>query len=441
MQVLARRIVAQHAWEHPSEAAADFEPWTHEWNDSVAEYQKVEGFSLAAFFLSHLGDDDFWSGVWEIAKGWKNRCAPLSGLAIDAARGLLAMRLGLIDEAEEAFRDGVEWAEREGCPVELGRNLHGLGLVAERRGDTALALEYLDRAAAQFQPRGVKLFLDQVIEAKLRLQGLTDIEPTTSIVAVNRALQDERPNVAADADAAGAVTIMFSDIEGSTALNDRLGDAAWLEVLHAHNAIVDGAVQAHSGRTVKTMGDGYMVTFASPEAAVRCALAVQAGIAAEDWGGTPIRVRIGLHTGLVVRDAGDFFGREVNFAARVAGAALGGEVLVSASLHERLDPGEGWGFGERREVELKGFKGRHRLWRVALETRRPGGLSARESEVLSLLAAGRTNREIAEELVLSPATVSRHVANLYEKLGVHRKAEAVAAAMALGLGPSRPAPT
>ncbi|MGD9935773.1 MAG: adenylate/guanylate cyclase domain-containing protein, partial [Dehalococcoidia bacterium] len=75
-----------------------------------------------------------------------------------------------------------------------------------------------------------------------------------------------------------------------------------------------------------------------------------------------IRVRIGLHTGSVVRQGDDFFGREVNYAARVASAALGGEVLVSAVVKERL--GEAFTFDAGRAATLKGFEGEHRVFAV-----------------------------------------------------------------------------
>jgi class 3 adenylate cyclase len=366
LHYLARAVVAKKPWSAPAAATEEFGAWKTAWNNgaSFGLFHRLESFSLASLFLSHLGDNGFWGGVWEDVREWKNLCAPMSGLSVDPSRGLLALRLDLIDDAERAFREGLEWSERECCPVELGRNLQGLAGVAERRGDVPAALAFLDRAAAQYQPRGVKLFLDEVINAKVRLQGIN--ESHSSILSVSNAVANDRPDITAHAAPDGTVTLMFSDIEGSTALNDQLGDARWMELLRQHNAVLDAAIQAHGGRTVKTLGDGYMVVFASPEAAVRCALAVQEkfnGQRNQDSAGAVLlRVRIGIHTGQAVRDRGDFFGREVNFAARIANAALGGEVVVSEAVKSRL-PAE-HAVGEPVHMELKGFAGTHPLYRV-----------------------------------------------------------------------------
>jgi tetratricopeptide (TPR) repeat protein len=84
----------------------------------------------------------------------------------DRIRGALALRLGLVDEAEAHYRTGLEWSERERCVLETGRTLQGLAEVAERRGDHATAMEHLDRAPAIFSNCGAKLFLDQVLAKK-----------------------------------------------------------------------------------------------------------------------------------------------------------------------------------------------------------------------------------------------------------------------------------
>ncbi|MGI8927182.1 MAG: adenylate/guanylate cyclase domain-containing protein, partial [Tepidiformaceae bacterium] len=326
--------------------------------------QRAESLVWIALALPHISvQDHILRQIYEETRQWKNWCAFDSGIGIDPARGQLALRLGLVDEAEQAFNDGLEWAEREDCPVELGRNLQGLAAVAESRGDIAGALTLLDRAAGQYQPRGVKLFLDQVIAAKVRLQGITSTY-RSSIENVAAAVQGERLAVSEHAAADGTVTLFFSDIEGSTAMNERLGDARWLEVLHAHNTILDGAIQAHGGRTVKTMGDGYMAVFASPEAGVRCALAIQAAFQVPREVLTDVRVRIGIHTGQAVRDQGDFFGREVNYAARVANAAIGGEVVVSEAVRERILGAAGLLISPPSDVEFKGFSGEQPVFRV-----------------------------------------------------------------------------
>lgn len=162
----------------------------------------------------------------------------------------------------------------------------------------------------------------------------------------------------------GTVTLMFSDIEGSTPLNDRLGDETWMLILEAHNDAIERAVRRSGGRVVKRTGDGYMVAFANPQAGVRCARAIQDSFATPSPALHGIRVRIGLHTGRAIRQGRDFLGREVNYAARVASAAFGGEVLVSAVVRERT-AADGWSFGTCRVVELRGFEGSHPVWPLA----------------------------------------------------------------------------
>ena len=96
------------------------------------------------------------------------RVTPLGTL--DHLRGRLALRLDRpFNEAEQHFRTGLEWCERERCPVEAGRNLQGLAEVAERRGDHRAAMHHLDAAGALFAKHGAKLYLDQVLAKKLLL--------------------------------------------------------------------------------------------------------------------------------------------------------------------------------------------------------------------------------------------------------------------------------
>jgi adenylate cyclase len=179
----------------------------------------------------------------------------------------------------------------------------------------------------------------------------------------------ERPDLARLASTDGSVTILFSDIEGSTEMTERLGDRRWLEVLREHNTIVRSEVRAHGGFEVKSQGDGFMVAFSSARRAVDCAIAVQRAFAAraEESSDEAIRVRIGMHTGEAIRERDDFFGRNVILAARIAAQADGGEVLVSSLLKELTESSGDIAFGEVREVALKGLSGSYRLHSVDWE--------------------------------------------------------------------------
>ncbi len=129
----------------------------------------------------------------------------------------------------------------------------------------------------------------------------------------------------------GTVTFLFTDIEGSTRLVERLGTAAWAELLEAHQAIIRSALAAAAGVEIKTEGDSFFAVFTSAETAVAASVAMQRALYGHDWpADAAVRVRMGLHTGegVVAPDA-DYVGLDVHRAARVASAAHGGQVVVS----------------------------------------------------------------------------------------------------------------
>jgi adenylate cyclase len=171
----------------------------------------------------------------------------------------------------------------------------------------------------------------------------------------------ERPDLARLAPN-GKVAILFSDIEDSTALNERIGDRAWVRLISSHDKMVRSHVKKHSGHVVKSQGDGFMIAFAQPEQAVRCSVDVQRSLGRRPNG---IRVRIGIHTGKSVRRGDDLFGRNVAMAARVAGQADGGEILVSEVVRDAVSDQDDIEFDEGRDAQLKGFSRSYRLYAVA----------------------------------------------------------------------------
>ena len=158
----------------------------------------------------------------------------------------------------------------------------------------------------------------------------------------------------------GNVAILFSDIEESTALNERIGDRAWVRLIGRHDKMIRRHVKSHRGHVVKSQGDGFMIAFAEPEQAVLCGVDVQRALRRRPNG---IRVRIGIHAGKSVRRGDDLFGRNVAMAARVAAHADGGQTLVSESVRDAVT-GDDIAFDDGHDVELKGFSGQHRLYAV-----------------------------------------------------------------------------
>jgi class 3 adenylate cyclase len=191
---------------------------------------------------------------------------------------------------------------------------------------------------------------------------------TTSIDDMVSELEHERPDMRAHAAPDGTVAILFSDIEDSTVLTEGLGDERWLQVLREHNAIFREQLARHDGYEVKSQGDGFMLAFRDPWEALACAIDVQRAFAEREHDGSAevLRVRMGLHTGEVISEDGDYFGKNVILAARIAAEATGGEILVSEELRDAAtgDSDDGLRFDEGRELELKGLAGSHRVFRA-----------------------------------------------------------------------------
>jgi class 3 adenylate cyclase len=164
----------------------------------------------------------------------------------------------------------------------------------------------------------------------------------------------------------GTVTIMFTDMEGSTNLISTRGFTESHEIMKAYESIVDEKVAEHAGRRIKGLGDGLMVSFGSSRHGVECALDIQRAIAeySRQNPERKVKIRIGLNTGEVVEEAGDIFGAAVNVAARVAGKAKGGEILVSDVVRQLVGPVAEIVFGYRGAYKLKGFPDRWRLHEV-----------------------------------------------------------------------------
>jgi adenylate cyclase len=176
----------------------------------------------------------------------------------------------------------------------------------------------------------------------------------------------ERPDLAR-VTADGKVAILFSDIEESTALNERVGDRAWVKLIGEHDKLVRKLVNQRSGHVVKSQGDGFMIAFAHAEQAVRCGIDMQDALHkdAERQRHNRLRVRIGVHVGRSVRRGDDLFGRNVAMAARVAAEADGGEILVSDTVRAALKDCDDISFDDGRDAALKGFAGTYRLYAVA----------------------------------------------------------------------------
>jgi class 3 adenylate cyclase len=167
----------------------------------------------------------------------------------------------------------------------------------------------------------------------------------------------------------GLVTILFTDMESSTALTQRLGDAKAQEVLRTHNAIVRDALKAHGGSEIKHTGDGIMASFPLASSALGSAIAIQRAVAAQvrEHPEMPLQVRIGLNAGEPVAEDEDLFGTAVQLAARICAHAEPGQILVPTVVRE-LAAGKGFLLADLGQIALRGFEDPVRLYEVRWQT-------------------------------------------------------------------------
>lgn len=186
---------------------------------------------------------------------------------------------------------------------------------------------------------------------------------TKSIDYIQRSIREERPDIRLASAPDGTVTIAFTDIESSSVLLERLGDAAFMRVLAWHDRIVRDATAQQNGFVVKAQGDGFMLAFPSAAYALRASL-VMRDLIKVGFEGLPVRIRVGLHSGEAIKHSDDFYGRTVVIAARIGALALGDEVLASDLVYA-LAKGLGtFKFGTPRAAELKGLDGSFDLYPV-----------------------------------------------------------------------------
>ncbi len=236
------------------------------------------------------------------------------------------------------------------------------------------------------------------------------------------------------------MTVLTTDIVESTRTLERVGDQAWGELVAAHDRATRSELIRFGGEELDTMGDGFIAAFDSPARAIRCALALIDGVTA-----LGLAIRAGIHTGEVETVEGHARGITLHIADRIAAASRPGELLVSATTRE-LAAGAGLAFTGRGEHALKGVQERRRLYAAAEappdgagsvdevspgaeelatgSTGYPAGLTAREVDVLRLVAVGLSDAETAQRLFLSVRTVNAHLRSIYRKLGIRSRAAA-----------------
>jgi class 3 adenylate cyclase/tetratricopeptide (TPR) repeat protein len=152
----------------------------------------------------------------------------------------------------------------------------------------------------------------------------------------------------------GLVTLLFTDLVGSTELLARAGDEDAQKILSSHHHLLNDVVAEHGGHEVKWLGDGLMVAFPSAADALSCAIAMQQA-ARRPVGGVDLQIRVGLTAGEALRDATDYFGTPVVTAKRLCDRAAAGQILCSDIVAGLLAGRPGFVFASVGELELKGL--------------------------------------------------------------------------------------
>jgi DNA-binding NarL/FixJ family response regulator/class 3 adenylate cyclase len=161
----------------------------------------------------------------------------------------------------------------------------------------------------------------------------------------------------------GTVTFVFTDVEGSTRLVRDLGDD-YVRVIADHRRLVREELDQRNGYEVDARGDEFFLAFQSPEDAVETAVAIQERHESHDWPSTPVRVRMGIHTGTPAFEDDDFVGIDVHTVARLCAAGHGGQILLSQATVETLDDVEVQDLGRH---ELRGLDTPERIFQLLFE--------------------------------------------------------------------------
>jgi class 3 adenylate cyclase len=198
----------------------------------------------------------------------------------------------------------------------------------------------------------------------------------------------------------GTVTVLFTDVEGSTDLATSRGDDAAHEILRGQRELVRKQIEEHGGHEVKTMGDGFMVAFDSARRGVACAIGIQ--IALDEHNRThpdrQVRVRMGLNTGEAINEEQDLFGLTVTAAERISNKAKSGEILVSDAVRAVLGPRKDARLSDRGRFRLKGFADKWRLYEVEWRDRIPVSAGLLAEEATPFVGRDRERAELSQAL-------------------------------------------
>lgn len=236
------------------------------------------------------------------------------------------------------------------------------------RRDLAMQQEYGVRFLSYWfsDPEGKAFCLvespdvESLVECHKAAHGLMpheviEVEAPTLAQFMGGSETDEHDRATVDGQPDSALrAIMFTDIEGSTDVSTKQGDAAAFELVQTHNEVVRSALGEFGGHEVKHTGDGILASFVSVSRAVEASISVQQATAGQPETASQLMIKIGISAGEPVEDSNDLFGASVNLAARICAHASGGQTLVSGPVHD-LAIGKNHQFVGQGAIGLKGF--------------------------------------------------------------------------------------
>ncbi len=291
-----------------------------------------------------------WNAYAETAAEWYGISAPES-------RKLLTEMIR--DASPDTYR--LVFAE-EWDVTTLLSTLRCKTLVLHRRGNPYLKPETVQRVASSIPGTQLVMF-----EGSEWWPGAGDVGAV--LEAIDDFLSEGEEEAASTPAPGGLVTILFTDMQSSTALTQQLGDAAAQEVRRAHNEIVRAALSHNGGSEIKHTGDGIMASFSTASSVIECAIAIQRGVAEYNVGAhgrAPLGIYIGLNAGEPIAEEGDLFGTSINLASRICDHAEAGQILAANVVRE-LAAGKQFLFADLGETELRGFEDAVKLWELKWE--------------------------------------------------------------------------
>jgi class 3 adenylate cyclase len=311
---------------------------------AAVDCAEITGAPLIAAPLYEILADAHGRGL-VLTTGWVSSVARVLGVAASVAERW--------DDAARWFDEALQSTRAMGARAEELRTTVSYAALLERRagtGDHARALDILALAVPQLRDLGMSPHLAAATALAARL---TNAAPTK-----------RRPSAAPPKEP--LLAIMFTDIAGSTAAFDRLGDAAGLAMVRTHDVVVREWLGRCNGTLMKHTGDGILAAFPSVQSALDCAVAMQQAFARHTRRNPrrPLQVRIGINVGAPLAENGDLFGTAVNTAARVCARAKGGEILITEAVY-RLGDRMSERCRTRGRVTLRGLRSPIRLFQVA----------------------------------------------------------------------------